>query len=118
MRPLRRLHLLAPLALPAAACFSGEPPAPPPVAPQTATVVGGAATNTFSPTSVTVARGGTVSWSFGTRPHNVTFVTTPGAPADVPTGTNVTTSREFTTSGTFAYACTLHAGMVGTVHVQ
>ena len=120
MRPHRRLllaPLALPLALPRASCFSGEPPAPPPVAPQTAAVTAGSTTNTFSPTTVTVARGGTVTWTIGTRPHNVAFVAAPGAPSNVPTGTNTSVSRTFTNVGTFAYVCTLHAGMVGTVNV-
>ena len=115
-----RASLRAAAALALAGCFS-ESPAPTeslPVAPETATVVASATANTFSPTTVTVARGGTVTWQIGARPHNVAFVTAPGAPANVPTGTSTEASRSFPTVGTFAYACTLHAGMIGTVVVQ
>jgi plastocyanin len=117
MRPHRRL-LLAPLSVFLASCFSEAPPAPPPVAPQTATVQGSATANVFSPATVTVARGGTVTWTFGARPHNVSFLATTGAPSNIPTTTNNQVSREFTAAGTFAYACTLHPGMFGTVTVQ
>jgi plastocyanin len=104
-----------------AGCFSGDPaPAepPPPTPPTTATVVGNANANTFSPQTVTIARGGTVTWQVSTRPHNVAFLGATGAPANVPTGTNYEVARPFPTAGTFAYACTLHAGMIGTVVVQ
>ena len=113
LSPLRAVAVLA-----LTGC-SGDAPAPlGPVAPQTATVVASATANVFSPTTVTVARGGTVTWTSGTRPHNVAFVAATGAPANVPTGTNLDASRVFPTAGTFAYACTLHAGMIGTVVVQ
>jgi plastocyanin len=104
-----------------AGCFSGDPaPAepPPPTPPMTATVVGNANANTFSPQTVTIARGGSVTWQVSTRPHNVAFVGATGAPANVPTGTNYEVARAFPTAGTFAYACTLHAGMIGTVVVR
>ena len=55
--------------------------------------------------------------TFSTRPHNVTFVQAAGAPQNVPTTTTNTASRTFAAPGTYAYACTLHAGMVGTVNV-
>ena len=119
LSPLRAAPLAAALML--AGCFSDAPaPAGPaaPTAPQTATVVASATANVFSPTTVTIARGGTVTWTSGTLPHNVAFVAATGAPADVPTGTNLEVSRLFPSAGTFAYACTLHAGMIGTVVVR
>jgi plastocyanin len=76
----------------------------------------------FEPLAVHVLRGGSVTWLIG-RPgilisHNVTF-TTAGAPANIPTtlGGDLI-SRVFPTPGSFAYECTLHAGMTGTVHVH
>ena len=115
---MRHSPLRAVAALVLAGCFSDAPAPLGPVAPQTATVVASATANVFSPTTVTVVRGGTVTWTSGARPHNVAFVATPGAPTNVPTGTNLDVSRVFPTAGTFAYACTLHAGMIGTVVVQ
>ena len=108
-------------ALATAACFSEAPPpaAPPgPVAPMTAAVEAGSATNTFTPSSVTISKGGSVTWTIGTRRHNVVFFANPAAPAGVEAGTNVTASRTFTQSGTYPYNCSLHAGMTGTVVVQ
>ena len=113
---LSALRAVAVLVL--AGCFSEAPAPVGPVAPQTATVVASATANVFSPATVTIARGGTVTWTSGARPHNVAFLAAPGAPANVPTGTNLEVSRLFPTAGTFAYACTLHAGMIGTGVVQ
>ena len=89
-----------------------------PSAPTTATVEAGAATNTFTPPSVTIARGGTVTWTFGARPHNAAFNAVTGAPANVPTTSNAQVARTFPTAGTFPYVCTLHTGMTGSVTVQ
>ena len=101
-----------------AACFSDSPPPAAPTPPATAEVTASSTANIFSPTTVTIAKGGSVTWTIGTRNHNVTFVQTPGAPANVPTATNATATRQFAQTGTFAYVCSLHAGMVGTVVVQ
>lgn len=86
--------------------------------PTTATVVSGAAANTFTPGDQTIAIGGTVTWTFGARPHNVIFNAVTGAPANVPTTTNASVSRTFPTAGTFPYLCNLHAGMSGTISVR
>lgn len=76
----------------------------------------------FDPTTVHVSRGGSVTWLIGRVgiliPHNVIFGTQ-GAPADIPlTGGGVLVSRLFPTPGSFVYSCTVHSGMVGTVHVH
>ena len=116
---MRRLTTLAiGAALAVAACTSDDPEPTAPDAPQTASVAASATANTFSPSTVTIARGGTVTWTFGARPHNVTFGATTGAPAGVPTTTNAQVARQFPTAGSFGYDCTLHAGMSGTVVVR
>jgi plastocyanin len=89
-----------------------------PTAPSAVSVEAGAAANTFTPPQITVARAGTVTWTFGTRTHNVTFATATGAPANVPNSSNAQVARTFNTAGTFAYECTLHTGMTGSVVVQ
>jgi plastocyanin len=73
---------------------------------------------TFTPASVTIAVGETVTWQFSGATHNVTFL---GA---APTGGNIpdqspgnTVSRTFPTAGTYAYECTRHSGMSGQVVV-
>jgi plastocyanin len=73
----------------------------------------------FSPNSVTIARGGTVTWTNSTGiDHNVTFVAATGAPQTVANFTTGEQVRTFTTAGTFNYTCTLHSGMTGSVKVQ
>ena len=71
----------------------------------------------FTPREVDVGTGGTVTWTFGSLAHNVTFRSA-GAPASIPAATNASVSRTFNTPGTFNYDCTLHAGMTGVVNVR
>ena len=72
----------------------------------------------FTPFVARVALGGTVTWRFGARGHNVIFVPTPGAPADIHVVSDVNISRTFGTPGTFRYDCTIHPGMSGRVDVK
>ncbi len=85
--------------------------------PNAATVTAGANTNVFTPGTVAIARGGTVTWTFGALTHNVEFGGTAGAPTNIPITTNASVSRTFSSAGTFNYLCSLHPGMVGTVIV-
>ncbi len=73
---------------------------------------------TFSPGTVDIALGGTVTFSFKALTHNVTFAGMAGAPGNVPNSENVNVARVFGTAGTFTYQCTLHSGMTGTVTVR
>ena len=121
-----RTTLLLPSAfvLSLAACGGGgndgptTPTTPTNPAPSAATVEAGGSSNTFTPAQVTVARGGTVTWTFGARVHNVTFAAATGAPQNVPNSSNVQVARTFPTAGSFPYDCTLHNGMTGSVVVQ
>jgi len=72
--------------------------------------------NQFSPNSIQVAPGTTVTWTWadGSAQHNVTFA----SDASNTLGSGATYSRAFPTAGTFTYQCTLHPGMTGTVTVQ
>jgi plastocyanin len=73
----------------------------------------------FDPAQVDITAGGTVTWQFSTITHNVTFTSNgAGTPANVGDATSTSAARTFTTAGTFAYHCTLHAGMNGTVVVH
>jgi plastocyanin len=76
----------------------------------------GVSDNTFSPASIVVSAGTTVTWTWaaGAAPHNVTFSDGNNS-GDKSTGTF---SRTFSTAGTFNYSCTLHSGMNGTVKVN
>jgi trimeric autotransporter adhesin len=91
------------------------PPPPPPTSSATVTTVA----TSFSPQTVTIAPGGSVTWQISGATHNVTFS---GA---APTGGNVgdtnsggSATRTFSTAGTYDYQCTRHSGMTGRVVVQ
>ena len=84
--------------------------------PQEASVTAGT-TPVFTPGSVDIAAGGTVTWSFSALAHTVTFQTA-NSPADVPATTNNQVPRPFPTPGTYHYICTIHPGMSGTVVVH
>lgn len=90
---------------------------PPPGNPVSATVT--TPGNSFSPASVTIAVGGTVTWQFtGSTRHNVTFSGTAPAGGNIPdTDAGGSAQRQFSTSGTYNYSCTRHSGMNGTVIV-
>lgn len=87
------------------------------VAPANASVVAPALA--YQPGVVDVQAGGTVTWTFGSTVHTVTF-TTPGAPADVPGLDNGSASRTFPNHGTFSYGCAVpgHGQMAGFVQVH
>lgn len=74
--------------------------------------------SSFSPSSLTIQRNGTVTWSNTSGLlHNVTF-TTSGSPANIPNHSSGDTDRTFAAAGAFSYSCTNHAGMNGSVTVQ
>jgi plastocyanin len=84
------------------------------VAPANATVT--APGSVFLPATVDVRAGGTVTWTFGSPGHQVSF-TTPNAPADIPMLENGSASRGFPTHGTFHYQCS-GPQMTGTIVVH
>ena len=90
---------------------------PPPPAPGTVAATPNLA---FTPSTLTIDRGESVTFAFGPIGHNVTF-DTPGAttPADIP-GVNMSVSvqRTFSAPGTYRYHCTIHPGMNGSIVVQ
>jgi plastocyanin len=93
--------------------------------------VGAGGALTFSPSTLTIAVGDTVTWSFAMAGHTVTSGTAGAAddkfcsPSDTNCGTPVlsaagdTYSHRFTTAGAFPYFCAVHfaSGMVGTITV-
>ena len=120
------LGILAALGLFSAGAFAGT----------THNVTVGGAGNTFSPVSISIAAGDTVTWTYagGAAPHNVTSdpgaVTAfrcangcDGAGGDgTPSATGWTSTVTFPTAGTIAYFCEIHGaaggiGMHGTVTV-
>lgn len=117
MRPRRQqVHaaLLLLITVLAAAC-SGTPGTDPVYNGTTPNVL--VLNDTFSPAATTVPVGTTVTWSWNTggATHNVTF---DDGVTSSPTLGSGSHTRTFGASGTFAYHCTLHAGMNGTVTVQ
>ena len=96
----------------------GPPPATASISMTTSNDIYGESVSQFAPSSVTIARNGTVTFSNASGvSHNVTFASAAGAPADVDSHTSGNTARTFATTGTFAFACTNHLGMSGSVTV-
>lgn len=95
------------------------PPAtPPPAAPSTATVDAG--DHAFSPSVVTVAAGGAVTWRMVDDEHDITWTGPAPAGGNIPkTGRGASVSRTFSTPGTYTYRCARHEskGKTGTVVV-
>lgn len=90
------------------------PGAPAAAAPTTAAVSVG--DGIFSPPSITVAVGGTVTWTNNDgSQHNVTA--NAGAFKSTTLAPGAKFSFKFTKPGTYAYNCTFHGGMNGTIIV-
>ena len=70
--------------------------------------------NSFSPKTIKIAPGDTVTWDFkGKATHNVH-----GAGGlDSGNKKSGSYSKQFNSSGTYGYICTIHAGMTGKVVV-
>ena len=75
--------------------------------------------NAFSPGSVTIAKGGKVTWKWtqGGVPHNVTPAKG-GAGSKTSSKKGFTFTKTFTKAGTFKYVCTIHPSMKVTVKVS
>jgi plastocyanin len=114
------LTIVAVLAVSAVlACTSDDPYAvAPPPAGAGGNTVQALASLAFSPATLTVGVGETVTFAFGSVAHNVYFDKVAGAPADI-TGSNanVNTTRAFSTAGRYTYTCHIHPEMHGTVVV-
>jgi plastocyanin len=69
------------------------------------------------PGTVDVSAGGQVTWTVGAVPHNVVFSGS-GAPSNIADWADGSQSTTFPNAGTYAYVCTIHAGMQGRVRVH
>jgi plastocyanin len=87
----------------------------------TASAVVQVSNNLFTPSSVTIAAGANVTWTWqaGSDLHNVTFNSVAGAPTHISDRNTGSESRTFSTAGSFPYHCTIHGlSMSGTVTVN
>jgi plastocyanin len=116
MRGVRGLVAVATIAL---SLFAFVLPA------QAATTVRGTCTLTWSPASVTIAKGGRITWkAVSCGPHTVT-ATSANWSKNTTIATGASTSRVFTKKGVFKFRCRFHSsitngvcsGMCGTVKV-
>ena len=74
---------------------------------------------TFSPATITIAPSGRVVWTnWDDIPHTVTDAANPKTIKSPPLDTGDAYSRTFDTPGVYAYFCSLHPHMQGTVIVK
>jgi plastocyanin len=101
---------------------STNPPSSPTPTPgsMSVSIVSGSSTMTttaYAPNPVTIATGGSITWTNNdTTAHTATDNNGGYNSGSIAPGGQFT--RTFTTAGTYAYHCTLHPNMVGTVNVQ
>jgi len=72
-------------------------------------------TTAYSPSPVTVAVGGSVTWTNNDNTAHTSTGSSWNSGAISPGGKYTMT---FSSAGTFVYHCTIHPGMTGTVTVQ
>ncbi|MFI5887026.1 plastocyanin/azurin family copper-binding protein [Streptomyces sp. NPDC051554] len=73
----------------------------------------------FSPRSLTITAGDTVTWvNEDQAPHNVKTTSGPASVQSAMLSKGATFSHTFTTPGTYGYECTVHPGMTAMLVVQ
>ena len=115
-----RNALLAVVAATLAACSGGGYGTNPTTAPPgDGRTISATPSLAFTPGTLTVNAGETVTFAFGGIGHNVFFDAQAGTPADIDgINTHVSVTRVFNTAGTYHYNCHIHPGMRGTVVVN
>jgi plastocyanin len=129
MRHLQATILTVVVALTVATCSGPSTPTPagaaptaaPPAAASGAPAAGASAVTiagfAFAPATITVSVGTTVTWTNNdSTGHTVTA--DDGSFASGTLAPGATFSQAFTTAGTFAYHCSIHSSMQGTVTVR
>ncbi len=92
------------------------PPAPPPSGPAATITTPG---SSFAPATSTIQAGQAVLWQISGARHNVTFRGAQPVEGNIPdTDAGRSVTRTFATAGNYAYDCTRHSGMSGTIIVQ
>lgn len=82
-------------------------------------IVNAVGTYSWDPSSVDIARNGSVSFVNSTLyAHTVTYTAATGVPSNIDIATDANGSSVFNTAGTYSYHCSIHAGMQGTVIVH
>jgi len=94
----------------------GNSPPPPPTTPNTVSMMG----TSFSPSTLTVTKGTTITWKNTDGIAHTSTSDTPGLwdTGNIPGGSSSSTT--FNTAGTFGFHCTYHGsmGMTGTITVR
>jgi len=79
----------------------------------------GTGTGSFSPTSLTVTHGATVTFTNNSGvTHNVVFDSNAPPGGDIGSISSGSQDRTFPTAGNFPFHCTIHAGMNATIVAQ
>jgi len=105
-------------ALASGGCGSSSPSAPTVAADVTITMVADRGNQSYAPNPTTMRVGQTVAWKNGdSTAHTATQDAARFDSGSIGAGAT-STPLTMSTAGTFAYHCTIHPGMVGTLVVQ
>jgi plastocyanin len=100
------------------ACGTASPTVPTATPDVTISMVGDRGNQSYAPNPTTIRVGQTVAWKNNdTTPHDATQDASRFQTGTVNAGAT-SGPITLTTAGTFAYHCTIHPGMVGTIVVQ